>query len=153
MTVLPCYAFFEKATCTSVFYTDLYFLALGGNSRLRVDGFCNKRIGTNDRIFTVNCISAQNGRTGINGNMILNGGMTPLAPQILPSSGRERTQGHTLVDFDMIANNSRLANYDTRTVIDKEVFSHGSAGVDIDTGDRVGMFGHNARDHGYTHTI
>ena len=90
---------------------------------------------------------------GINRHIILNGGMPALTPKALTASGRQTTQCHALIDLNMIADHRGLTNNNACTVVNKEKSSNGCAGMDVDTGDAMGMLCHNSGDHGHIKSI
>ena len=109
----------------------------------------DKCAGTDNAALADHRFAAQNSGIGIDGHIILNGGVTALAPQTLSAPGGKTAKGHTLVDLHILADHCGLTNNDTCAVVDEEIFANGSAGVNIDTGDTVGMLRHNSGNHGY----
>ena len=53
----------------------------------------------------------------------------------------------------MLADGRRFADDDAGAVVDEKVVADRRAGVDIDTGELVGIFGHHARQHGDAHFV
>ena len=56
-------------------------------------------------------------------------------------------QGHALIQLYMMANVAGLADYHAGTVVDEEIFTNVRAGMDVDTRQLMGVFGHHAGDH------
>ena len=98
-------------------------------------------------------LAAQHGSTGIDGDIVLDGGVAALAPQALTAPGGQRAQGHTLVNLYIVADNGGFTDNDACTVVNEEVLADSCAGVDVDTGDAVRMLGHNSRQHRYIQKI
>ncbi len=113
------------------------------------NGFGNKGVGTDHRLPADHRISAQHGSARIDGHIVLDGRVATLAPQALPAPGGQRAQGHALIQLYIFTDDRRFSHDDAGSVIDKEILSDGSTGVDIDTGHTVGVFGHNSGQHGY----
>ena len=62
-------------------------------------------------------------------------------------------QGHGLVNPHALANDGGFTNHDARPVVDEEAAANLRAGVDVDTGGRVGNFGTDARQQRQTRTV
>ena len=73
--------------------------------------------------------------------------MAALAPQALSAPGGQCAQGDTLVELHMIADHGGLTNDDARAMVDEEVFTYRSAGMDVDAGYAVGMLCHHSGQH------
>ena len=82
---------------------DVQFLALNAYIGSGGHGHSDEGIAANDRIVTDDSLAAQNRSAGIDGHVVLNGRMTLLAAQVLPTPGRQRADGNTLVDLDPVA--------------------------------------------------
>ena len=132
---------------------EVQLLALVGNRGARRDGLGDKGVGAYDAVVADGGAAAQNGGVGVNGHIVLNGGVPSCAPQTLAATGRKAAQGDTLVDLHMAAYNGGLADDDAGAVVDEEMIANGSAGMNIDTGDIVGMLRHNSGDHGHMQLI
>ena len=65
----------------------------------------------------------------------------------------ESSESYALIDLNVLPYLGRLTYYDTRTVIDKEILSDICSRVDVDTRDRVGIFGHHSGDERYIELI
>ena len=59
------------------------------------------------------------------------------------------TQCDTLIQRDVVANDTRLTNHDTRAVVDGEVLADGGTRMDIDTRLGVGLLGNDTRNDGH----
>ena len=75
--------------------------------------------------------------------------MTLYAGEFLAAPGGKCTDGHALVDLNVFTDDGSLADYDTGTVIDKEVFADGCTRMDIDSGCGMRIFGHQTRKYGH----
>ena len=91
--------------------------------------------------------AAEERRAGVDRHVVAHLRVAALAGHAPHARGRERAQRHTLIDLDVIADDARLANDDAGAVVDEEIFADGGAGVDVDARARVGILGHDARDH------
>ena len=58
-----------------------------------------------------------------------------------------------LIELHVLADGRRFADDDAGAVVDEKVVADRRAGVDIDTGELVGIFGHHARQHGDAHFV
>ena len=58
----------------------------------------------------------------------------------------QSSQRHALIKLDVVFDGAGLADNDSRAVIYKEVFAYLGAGVDVDAGETVGVFGHHTGD-------
>ena len=63
------------------------------------------------------------------------------------------TEGNTLIYLDVVADSGGLTDNDTGAMVDEEIFADGGAGMDVDAGDGVGVFGHDPGQHGNTQSI
>ena len=132
---------------------EVQLLALVGNRGARRDGLGDEGVGAYDAVVADGGAAAQNGCVGINSHIVLNGGMPFGAPQALATPGGKAAQGDTLVDLHMAADDGGLADDDAGAVVDEEMVADGGAGVDVDTGDIMGMLRHNSGDHGHIQFI
>ena len=57
----------------------------------------------------------------------------------------ERAQGHALVDLYIVADDGRLAYDHARAVVNEQAAAHRRTGMQVDAGNRVGVFAHDAR--------
>ena len=69
---------------------------------------------------------------------------------VLEALGTER---HTLIERHVVADDARLADDDTRAVVDGEVLAYLRPGVDVDAGLRVGLLGDDAGDDRHLHLV
>ncbi len=90
-------------------------------------------------------VSAEDGGSGIDGHGILKGRMTFGSAERLAAAGGAGAEGHTLINFDMLPDDRRLSDDDPRAVVDEKIIADGGPGVDIDAGEIVGVFRHDAR--------
>ena len=63
------------------------------------------------------------------------------------------TQGHALVQLDVLADDGSLADDHAGAVVNEEVRPNGGAGVNVDTGEGMGIFRHHPGQHGDLHEI
>ena len=131
----------------------MQFLALLADGGAGVYRAGDKGAGAHHAIVTDHRLATQNGCVGIDGHIVFNGGVAALAPQALSAAGGKATQGHTLVDLHIFANDRGLANDDARAVVDEEKFTDGGAGVDVDARYAVGVLGHDAGDQRHTKAV
>ena len=94
-------------------------------------------------------LTAQNRSTGVNRNVVLDGGVALFAAQVLPATGRQRADGDALVNLHIVADDGGLAHYDAGAVVNKEVPANRGAGMDVDAGLAVCVFRHDAGQHGH----
>lgn len=123
---------------------ELQFLALDADRGTGRDGAGDEGVGANDRISADDRFTAEDRRTGVNGHVVFNGGVALHTAQALAAPGGQTTEGDTLINFHMLANDGGFTDDDAGTVINEEVTANGGAGMDIDAGDAVGMLGHDA---------
>lgn len=112
---------------------DLQFRILYDYFGKRRYGLSHERAAGNDDALSDHCFTAEDGSTGIYGYMIFNCRMTLLAGQLLSAPGGQGAQGNALIEFDIVADLCGLTDNYACTVVDKEVFADGGAGVDIDS--------------------
>ena len=79
--------------------------------------------------------------------------MTLLSLQGLTAAGGEGAQGNALVDLHMVTDGGGFADDNAGAVVNEEVLSDGCAGVDVDTGDGMGMLRHDSGQHGNAHGV
>jgi hypothetical protein len=89
-------------------------------------------------------IAAENRGAGIDGDIILDGGMPLRAAQFLSTGGGARAKGDAVVDFNAVADDTRLADDNARAVIHEKGDADFGAGMDIDAGAAVCPFSHHA---------
>ena len=141
------------AVAAAIAGLELQFLALDADGGAGRNGMGDEHVGTDDRVPADDCTAAQNGRAGVDGHMVFDGGMTLLATETLTAAGGERAQGNALVDLHVIANSGGLTDDDAGTMVNEEILAHSGAGVDVDTGNGVGMLGHDSGQHGNPHGV
>ena len=107
----------------------------------------DKHIGADGTFPSDDGTAAKDGSAGINGHMVLDGGMALLAPEALSAPGGQGTQSDTLIDLHMVADDGGLTHNDAGAMVDEEVFADGGAGMDVDTGDGMGVLRHDPRQH------
>ena len=102
------------------------------------------------RTVTSTCdgVAAQNGSACVNRYIVLDGGMPLLAPQGLSATGGQSAQRYALVYLYIVADNGGLTDNDAGTVVNEEIPTHRSAGVDIDARNAVGVLCHDPGQHG-----
>ena len=61
----------------------------------------------------------------------------------------ECSKRYALIDLHMIADRRRLADDDSRTMIDTEIFADRRARIDVDTGQSVCILRHDTRNIRY----
>ena len=61
------------------------------------------------------------------------------------------TQRNTLVERNMIADNTSLANHHARAVVDREILSYLRTRMDVDARCRMSLLGDDARNNGNPH--
>ena len=129
------------------------FLTLDADRGAGGDRLGDEHVGTDDAVPANDRAAAQNGRAGVDGHVVLNGGMALLAPEVLSAPGGEGAKGYALIDLHMVADDGGLTHDNTGAMVDEEVASDGCAGVDVNAGDAVGVLGHDSRNQGYTQRI
>ena len=80
-----------------------------------------KDVGPDRGAFTDDRFSADDRRTGVNGHVVLNGGMAFDPFQLLAGRKAARHEGDPLVHLHVIPDDARLADHASRTVVDKEM--------------------------------
>ncbi len=113
----------------------------------------DEHVGADDAIPPDHRFAAQDGGAGVDGHVVLDGGVALFAPQALAAPGGQGTQGHALVELDVVADDRGLAHHNAGAVVDEEILADGCPGVDINAGDAVGMLRHHARQHGHPQGI
>ena len=123
--------------------------------RIRNENFCawwyrprQPNVSADDRTFSDDRVSAQDGGSGVNHDIIFNGRVALEATDqssCIIFRKTKRSQRDTLIEFDILANHGGFSNDDSRSVIDKKVMSNLSTRMDIDSGLRVGNFRDHAR--------
>ncbi len=74
------------------------------------DAAGDEYVGSDHRAFTNNRFTAKDGSTGVNRDIILNGGVALLAAQALTAAGRKCADGHALIHFHVFADDRGLAD-------------------------------------------
>ena len=106
-------------------------------------------VGADHAVFADDGLPAQNRGTGVDGDIVLDGGVPLMAVQGVAFACRKGAQGDSLVDLHVVSDGRGRAHNDAGSVVDEEVFSDGGAGMDVDTGPRVGVFRHDSRNQGH----
>lgn len=92
-------------------------------------------------------LPTQNGGSRINDNSIFYGWLPFLVLQIFLHG--QCPQGHSLVNFNIVAYNCGLANHDTGSMVDAEVSTDLGPRVNVDAGAGVGGRRYDPGDHRY----
>lgn len=127
---------------------ELQLLTLYADRGAGRDGVGDKHIGTNHAVPADGGAAAQDRRACVDRHVVLNGGVALFPPQALAASGGQSAQGHALIDLDMVADDRRLPHHNAGPVVDEEILADDGAGVDVDTGDAVGVFRHDPGQQG-----
>lgn len=86
------------------------------------------------------CLSSENRGVGIDGDVILDGRMAlnRLKP---PSLGQgQGAKGHPLVKPDIVSDDAGLSDDDSCPMVDEEAFADFRTGMNVDSGQGVGIF-------------
>ncbi len=115
----------------------------------RGNAFHQSNVGADDGAPPDVGLASQNGGVGVNDAVIAHGRMSFSSPDQVSFSipGEcDGPQGYALVDPDMVADLRRLADYNARSMVDKEVPADFGAWMNVDAGAGVGDFGEDAGD-------
>jgi len=126
----------------------LEFGIFGADAGVCGDGLGDEDVAVDDGAGADEGFSAEDGGAGVDGDIIFEGGVSFGAAKRLAAAGGESAECDALVDLDVFADDRGFADDDAGAVIDEEEFVDGGAGVDVDAGDAVGVFGHDAGDEG-----
>ena len=134
--------------CYGCFFSAEAHLRLFDTHRgIRINGAGQKGIGSDDHVVADLCRTAQQRGSGVNRHVVTHLRVAALTGNTLHARRRKGAQRHALIDFDMVADDARLAHYDACTMVDEEILANGGAGVDVDTRTRMGVLSHDTRDH------
>ena len=99
--------------------------------------------------------ATKDGGIGIDGDMILDDGVTGNVEHVAVFIVAEAlgTEGDTLIEGDVVANDGGLANDDASAVVDGEILAYLGARMDVDAGARVGLLGDDAGYDGHLHLM
>ena len=99
--------------------------------------------------------AAQDGGIGVDGDVVLDDGVSRDVEHIALLVVFEAlgTEGDTLIEGDVVADDAGLADDDTRAVVDGEVLANLGTGVDVDAGLGMGLLGDDAGDDGHLHLV
>ena len=111
---------------------ELQLLAFDADSGAGGNGMGDEHVGTHHALPSDDGAAAQNGRAGIDGDMILDGGMTFLAPETLTATGGKGAQGHALVDLHPVTDDGGFADDDAGAVVDEEILADGGTVIGRD---------------------
>ena len=123
------------------------FQILDAHAGVGVNGTRDECVAADNSVFAHDCIAAENGGSGVNGNVVLNRRVAFFAGKSLTASCRECAQRNALINLHVLADDRGFANDDAGAVIDKEVLADGCARVDVDTRFGMGVFGHESREN------
>src|SRR4029450_12939368 len=112
-------------------------MSLGGDAAVWRDGFHQPHVAADHRMSADDRLAPENGGTGIDGHVVLDGRM-PLraATHLGVALEAERTERDPLVDLHVIPDDRRLADHDPRAVVDEERLADSCPGMDADHGAR-----------------
>lgn len=93
--------------------------------------------------------TAEDRRIRINRDMVLHDRMTGLVDRTpLKIVGEVLcTEGHSLVECDMVSDDAGLADHNSCTVVDCEILAYAGSRMDVDTGSGMRQLGHDAGNH------
>ena len=121
------------------------FLILDTDFGAFADRLGNECVTADNNAFLNDGLAAEDRCTGVDRNIILDRWMSAHIAQLLTTLGRERTERHALIQLDMFPDDRCLTDYDTGSVINKEIFADRGTRMDIDTGLRVCLLRHHTR--------
>mgnify|MGYP001016507326 FL=1 len=110
------------------------FLIADAYLRAFFDGFRDKRVTTDHNTLFDDGLSAEDGSTGVDRDVVPDGRMTAHIPKLLSALGGERAECYTLIELDMAADDGCFTDHDAGTVVNKEIFADGCTRMDVDTG-------------------
>ena len=110
----------------------------------------NPDVASDDRV-VADGDTAEDGGIGIDRDVILDDGVTRHVENITVLIIFETlsTEGNALIEGDVIANDTRLANDDASAVVDGEIFANLGTRMDVDTRFGMGLLSDDAGDDGY----
>ena len=113
----------------------------------------NPRVGTYNTTFT-DGHAAKHGGVGVDDHVVLDNRVAWDALDRIAVLVERKTLGtecHTLIELDVISNDTGLPDDYTRTVVDGERGADGCSGMDVHTGLGVSDLCHHARNQGHAH--
>ena len=98
------------------------YLSLGAGADLIVgrDAGGDEDVAADGAPFADDGFAAENGGSGVDGDVVPDGGMSLLAAEELAECGGQSAEGDALVDFDVVADFGGFADDDAGAVIDEE---------------------------------
>lgn len=114
----------------------------------RLNTSSQKHARTDDRIVADFGLSAQHGGIGIHDDSVSDRWMSLHAANefaVAVGVETERTERYALIQLDVFTDFARLANHDTRAVIDEEMVPDRGARVNVDPRFLMSPLGHHAR--------
>ena len=92
--------------------------------------------------------ASQNGSVGINGNIVFQNGMSGFVDRTACRIIREIlcAERNALVQSNVTADDGSFPDYDSRTMVDGEMVSDDSGGMDVDACRRMRVLGQHAGD-------
>src|SRR5262249_48332552 len=109
---------------------------------------CQPHVAANDGTLPNDGVAAQDGGSGINHDIVFYRRMALLTANELAFLVHCETacaKRHTLVQLDVIANDCRFSNDNTRSMINEKPAADVCTGMNIDSCYRVSVFGHDPR--------
>ncbi len=91
-------------------------------------------------------LASKNLGSGVDGDIVLHGGVTLDPAQARALLDRASAQGHPLIDAHVVANHSGFADHHPGPVIDEKVTADARARMDIDTRPIMGVLAHDPGD-------
>ena len=121
-------------------------VALVEHYRVGLDAIGEPHVTADDRVVPDGCLAAQNGGAGVDGHIVLDGGVALDA--CLGLVNAQRAQRNALINLHIVANDGRLAHNNARAVVDAERVADLRARVNVDARLAVGVLGEKARQNG-----
>lgn len=128
--------------------SNFEFWLLKNDGGVRSDGRRHPNTGTDDTVVADGGFSAENRSVRIDHHVVFDGGVAfGTTDQFAVAIGckTERTERDALVDLHVIADIACFPDNDTSTMIDEEMLTDSSSGMDIDSRLFVGPFAHHSR--------
>ena len=94
---------------------------------------------------TYDCFTAENGRSCVDGHVVLNSRVALLPGELLTATGGQRSDSHALIYLHVIADDRGLTDNYSGAVVNEEVPAQNRSGVYINSRLRVGVFRHHSR--------
>ena len=121
------------------------FLVLDADLGSLADRLGNERITADNNAFLDDSLSAEDGCTGVDRNIILDGRVSAHITQLLTALGREGAERHSLIQLHVFTDHGRLTDYDTGSVINKEILADRSTRMNINDALRMRFLRHHTR--------